>query len=276
MRSEFHVIKVMGIILKTEKQIDTIRRSGQAATATLQRMGEAVKPGVATSELDRIARKMIQDIGGTSSFLGYKPTFHPPFPATICASINDEIVHGIPSPRRKVVEGDILSLDFAMIIDGYHGDTAFTFPVGRVSPEAQRLLDVTRTSVFKGIEEAKPGNRLGDIGHAVQKHAESHGYSVVRELCGHGIGRSLWEEPQVPNYGRPLRGIRLKPGMVIAIEPMVCEGEHGIRVLDDDWTTSTADGRLSAHFEHTVAILSDGPEILTENPDLWGSNGQSG
>ncbi|MXW04474.1 MAG: type I methionyl aminopeptidase [Gemmatimonadetes bacterium] len=266
----------MGIILKTEKQIETIRRSGQAATATLQRMGEAVRPGIATSELDRIARKMIRDFGGTSSFLGYRPTFHPPFPATICASINDEIVHGIPSPRRKVGEGDILSLDFAMIIDGYHGDTAFTFPVGRVSPEAQRLLDVTRASVFKGIEEAKPGNRIGDIGHAVQQYAESYGYSVVRDLCGHGIGRSLWEEPQVPNHGRPQRGIRLKPGMVIAIEPMVCAGAHRIRILDDEWTTSTADGRLSAHFEHTVAILSDGPEILTENTDLWGSNGLPG
>ena len=260
----------MGIILKTEKQIETIRRSGQAATATLQCMGEAVEPGVATSELDTIARKMIQGCGGTSSFLGYKPTFHPPFPATICASINDEIVHGIPSPRKIVEEGDILSLDFAMIIDGYHGDTAFTFPVGRISPEARRLLDVTRTSVYKGIEEAKPGNRIGDIGHAVQKHAESQGYTVVRDLCGHGIGRSLWEEPQVPNYGSPRRGIRLKPGMVIAIEPMVCAGSHQIQVLDDEWTTSTSDGRLSAHFEHTIAILSDGPEILTENPGLWG------
>ncbi len=260
----------MGIILKTAPQIKAIRRSGQAATATLQRMGEAVGPGVTTSELDGIARKMIRDFGGVSSFLGYQPTYHPPFPATICASVNHEIVHGIPGPRRRVVEGDILSLDFALIIDGYHGDTAFTFPVGRISPEAQRLLDVTRTSLLKGIEEAKSGNRLGDIGHAVQLHAESHGYSVVRDLCGHGIGRRLWEEPQVPNYGRPKRGIRLKPGMVIAIEPMVCAGAHQIRVLEDQWTTVTADGRLSAHFEHTVAILSDGPEILTGNPDLWG------
>ena len=266
----------MGVILKTEKQIETIRRSGQAATATLQRMGEAVKPGVATSELDQIARKMIRDYEATAPFLGYRPPFPPPFPATICASINEEIVHGIPSPRRTVEEGDILSLDFAVIIDEYHGDTAFTFPVGSIAPEAQRLLDVTRASVYKGIEEAKPGNRIGDIGHAVQKHAESHGFSVVRELCGHGIGRSLWEEPQVPNYGRPKRGIRLRPGMVIAIEPMVCAGAHRIRVLDDEWTTSTADGKLSAHFEHTVAVLSDGPEILTENPDLWGSNGFGG
>ena len=260
----------MGIILKTEKQIETIRRSGQAATATLQRMGESVKPGVATSELDKIAREMIQHFGGTSSFLGYRPTFHPPFPATICASINDEIVHGIPSPRRTVSEGDILSLDFAMIIDGYHGDTAFTFPVGGISSETQKLLDVTRTSVYKGIEKATAGNRIGDIGHAVQEHAESHGYSVVRDLCGHGIGRSLWEEPQVANYGSPRRGIRLRPGMVIAIEPMVCAGAHRIQVLDDEWTTSTADGSLSAHFEHTVAILSDGPEILTDNHELWG------
>ena len=180
----------MGVILKTEKQIETIRRSGQAATATLQRMGEAVKPGVATSELDQIARKMIRDYEATSSFLGYRPTFHPPFPATICASINEEIVHGIPSPRRTVEEGDILSLDFAVIINEYHGDTAFTFPVGRISPEAQRLLDVTRASVYKGIEEAKPGNRIGDIG---PRGAETRG--IPRFFRGAGIMRTR-DRPQ--------------------------------------------------------------------------------
>jgi len=259
----------MGIILKTKKQIETIRRSGQAATATMQRMGEAIRPGMATAELDAIARKMIALCKGTSSFLGYSPHGHPPFPATICASINDEIVHGIPSRKRRISEGDILSLDFAIILDGYHGDTAYTFPVGQIPPEARKLLDVTRTSVFKGIEEAKPGNRLGDIGNAVQQYAESHEFSVVRELCGHGIGRRLWEEPQVPNYGKAHRGIRLRPGMVIAIEPMICAGSHRIQVLEDAWTTATCDGGLSAHFEHTVAILSDGPEILTENNDLW-------
>jgi len=261
----------MGIILKTESQIDTIRRSSQAATQTLQAMGEAVKPGVTTAELDQIARKMIKKHQGTSSFLGYRPSYHPPFPATICASINEEVVHGIPSKHRALDEGDIIGLDFAIIMDGYHGDTAFTFPVGAISAEAQRLLDVTKASVFKAIEAAKPGNRLGDIGYVVQKYAESQGYSVVRDLCGHGIGRTLWEEPQVPNYGKQGRGTRLKPGMVIAIEPMICIGTHEVMVLEDEWTTVTADGELSAHFEHTVAILSDGPEILTVNPELWGS-----
>ncbi len=260
----------MGIILKTESQIDTIRRSSQAATETLQRMGEAVKPGVTTAELDLIARKMIKKHRGISSFLGYRPTNHPAFPAAICSSINDEVVHGIPSKSRKLHEGDIIGLDFAMVLDGYHGDTAFTFPVGPISSEAQRLLEVTKASVFKAIDVAKPGNRLGDIGHAVQKYAESHGYSVVRDLCGHGIGRSLWEEPQVPNYGEQGRGTRLKPGMVIAVEPMICVGTHEVMVLEDEWTTVTADGGLAAHFEHTIAILSDGPEILTVNPELWG------
>lgn len=260
----------MGIILKTEAQIDAIRRSSQVATETLQRMGEAVKPGVTTAELDQIARKQIKKYNGTSSFLGYRPSYHPPFPATICASINDEVVHGIPNKRRSLDEGDIIGLDFAIIMDGYHGDTAFTFPVGTISPEAQQLLDVTKASVFKAIEAAKPGNRLGDIGYVVQTFAESHGYSVVRDLCGHGIGRSLWEEPQVPNYGKQGRGTRLKPGMVIAIEPMICIGTHEVMVLEDEWTTVTTDGKLSAHFEHTVAILSDGPEILTVNPTLWG------
>ncbi|MDP6052587.1 MAG: type I methionyl aminopeptidase, partial [Candidatus Latescibacteria bacterium] len=239
-------------------------------TETLQRMGEAVKPGVTTAELDLIARKMIKKHQGISSFLGYRPTNHPAFPATICSSINDEVVHGIPSKSRKLHEGDIIGLDFAMVLDGYHGDTAFTFPVGPISSEAQRLLEVTKASVFKAIDAAKPGNRLGDIGHAVQKYAEYHGYSVVRDLCGHGIGRSLWEEPQVPNYGEQGRGTRLKPGMVIAVEPMICVGAHEVMVLEDEWTTVTADGGLAAHFEHTIAILSDGPEILTVNPELWG------
>ena len=233
-------------------------------------MGEAVKPGVTTAELDLIARKMIKKHQGISSFLGYRPTNHPAFPATICSSINDEVVHGIPSKSRKLHEGDIIGLDFAMVLDGYHGDTAFTFPVGSISSEAQRLLEVTKASVFKAIDAAKPGNRLGDIGHAVQKYAEYHGYSVVRDLCGHGIGRSLWEEPQVPNYGEQGRGTRLKPGMVIAVEPMICVGAHEVMVLEDEWTTVTADGGLAAHFEHTIAILSDGPEILTVNPELWG------
>jgi methionyl aminopeptidase len=260
----------MGIILKTEAQIESIRRSSKAATDILQRMGEAVRPGVSTADLDQIARQMIKKYEGVSSFLGYRPSYHPPFPAAICTSVNDEVVHGIPSKRRILKEGDILGLDFAIILDGYHGDTAYTFPVGRISPEAQRLLDVTRASLYVGIEAARPGNRIGDVGYAVQQYVEAHGYTVVRDLCGHGVGRNLWEEPQVPNYGRPGRGERLRPGMVIAIEPMVCMGTHEVMVLEDQWTTVTADGQLSAHYEHTVAILSDGPDILTANPSLWG------
>lgn len=260
----------MGIILKTDSQIETMRRSGKASSILLQEIGEGVKSGVSTAELDQISRKTIKKLGGQSSFLGYQPSHHTPYPATICASINEEIVHGIPRKERILDDGDIIGLDVAIIIDGYHGDNAFTFPVGTISPEAQRLIDVTRTSLYKAIEVAKSGNRIGDLAYAVQSHAEANGYSVVRELCGHGIGTSLWEEPQVPNYGRARKGVRLKPGMVIAIEPMVCEGTHNIELLNDGWTTVTADRRLSAHFEHTVVILSDGPEILTHNPDLWG------
>lgn len=260
----------MSIILKTEAQVELIRKSGQAATDILQRMGEAVKPGISTGDLDEIARQMIKKYSGISSFLGYRPTHHPAYPATICASINEEVVHGIPGKLRILKEGDTIGLDFAIVLGGYHGDTAFTFPVGKISEEAQRLLDVTKESLYRGIAEAKVGARIGDVGHAVQAYVEAHGYSVVRDLCGHGIGRQLWEEPQVPNYGRPGQGQRLNPGMVIAIEPMVCMGGHEVRVLDDKWTTVTADGKWSAHFEHTIAILSDGPEILTENPTLWG------
>ncbi|MBM3262156.1 MAG: type I methionyl aminopeptidase [candidate division Zixibacteria bacterium] len=260
----------MGIILKTAEQIETIKKSGRAATEILQRLGEASKPGVSTGELDELARQWIKKYGGISSFLGYRPTYHPPYPATICASINDEVVHGVPSRRRFLKEGDIIGIDFAIILNGYHGDTAFTFPIGQISSQAQRLLDITRESLYLGIAEAKAGNRIGDVGHAVQHFVETHGYSTVRDLCGHGVGRQLWEEPQVPNYGRPGLGQRLKPGMVIAIEPMVCIGTHEVRVRDDQWTTVTADGKWSAHFEHTVAILSDGPEILTANFELWG------
>jgi len=259
----------MGIILKSDSQIETMRRSGKAAAELLQQIGEGVAPGVSTAQLDQISRRTIKKLKGRSSFLGYQPSYHPPYPATICSSINDEVVHGVPGKRRILKGGDVIGIDVAIKIDDYHGDNAFTFPVGDLSPQARRLLEVTKASLFKGIEQARSGNRIGDVASAVQTYVEAEGFSVVRELCGHGIGRDMWEEPQVPNYGKPGAGVRLKPGMVIAIEPMVCEFEHKVEVLEDGWTTATQDGGLSAHFEHTVAILSDGPEILTENPALW-------
>lgn len=260
----------MAIRLKNPVEIEKIRRSSQAASIILQHLGEAVQAGVATAKLDQLSRRMIREMGGISSFLGYQPHPHPPFPGTICASINEEVVHGIPSKHRTLRDGDIIGIDIAIRLDGYHGDNAFTFPVGAVSSEARRLIDATKTALYRAIDVARPGNRIGDVGYAVQRFVEAQGFSVVRELCGHGIGQRLWEEPQVPNYGEPGRGVRLKPGMVIAVEPMVCAGAHQVAMLDDGWTVITADRSLSAHFEHTIAILSDGPDILTWNEDLWG------
>ncbi len=260
----------MAIRLKTPAEIEKIKKSGQAAAEVLQALGEAVRRGISTLELDEISRGLIAELGGLPSFLGYGPAGHPPYPATICASINEEIVHGIPDRKRTLSEGDILGIDVAVNVDGYHGDNAFTFPVGQISSEAQSLLDATRASLNCAIDAAKPGNRLGDVGFAVQRCAEDKGFSVIRDLFGHGIGQNMWEEPQVFNFGTPGRGTRLRPGMVLAIEPMLSSGTHEVRFLDDGWTSVTADGSLSAHFEHTVAILSDGPEILTANDGLWG------
>ena len=259
----------MAIRIKTEKEIEKMRRSGRAAAEILQRIGEAVRPGVTTLELDDISRKTISELGGVSSFLGHRPTGHPSYPATICASPNEEIVHGIPSKDRVLADGDIIGIDVAVRIDGYHGDNAFTFAVGEISTEAERLLEITRSALDLIIDAARPGNRLGDLGHAVQAYVEENGHTVIRELCGHAIGRSMWEEPQVPNFGRPGTGPRLRPGMVLALEPMISAGQPEVSPLPDGWGTATADGSLAAHFEHTVAILSDGPEILTANPSLW-------
>ncbi len=258
----------MAIMIKSGAEIEAMRRSGEAASILLQRVGEAVAPGVSTYELDQISRRTIKELGGVSSFLGFQPSYYAPYPATVCTSINEEIVHGIPGKDRVLKEGDIVGVDVAIAIDGYHGDNAFTFPVGEISAEAQRLLDATRASLYKAIEAARPGNRLGDMGFAVQSTIEGRGFSVVRELCGHGIGQKMWEEPEIPNYGEAGRGIRLKPGMVLAVEPMVCAGTHEVVFLEDGWTSISADQSLSAHFEHTVAILSDGPEILTFSA-LW-------
>jgi len=234
-----------------------MREAGRVTARALRAVGDAVVPGVTTAELDEVAVEVIRAAGAKPAFLGYHG-----FPATICASRNCEVVHGIPG-KLRLQEGDIISIDMGAIVDGYFGDSARTFPVGRVSQEAARLLDVTARSLEAGIAAARPGGRLYDIGAAVQAVAEGGGFSVVREYVGHGIGRAMHEEPQVPNYGTAGKGPTLLPGMVLAIEPMINAGTAQVRQLKDGWTVVTADGALSAHFEHTVAITEDGPVILT-------------
>ena len=233
---------------------DACRISAEALRAA----GEAVKPGISTLEIDTIVRQYIEKQGATPSFLGYGG-----FPASACISVNNVVIHGIPKPTTVLKDGDIVSIDTGACYRGYHGDNAYTFPCGSISTEAQRLLDATRESLYEGIKQATVGNRIGDIGSAVQEYVEARSYSVVRKYVGHGVGAKLHEDPNVPNYGTKGRGIRLLPGMTIAIEPMVNEGTHHTRVLGDKWTVVTVDGRLSAHFEHTIAITPDGPKILT-------------
>jgi len=248
------------ITIKSPREIETMAAAGRVVAATLELVQRQVRPGVSTEELDRLAEGFIR------SHPGARPSFKGlyDFPATLCTSINAEVVHGIPSPKRVLREGDLLSVDVGVWLEGLHADSAATFPVGKVGPDAERLLRVTQEALAAGVDQARAGNHVGDIGHAVQQVAEAAGYSVVRELVGHGIGASFHEEPQVPNYGKPRRGPRLVPGMTIAIEPMVNVGGPEIRTLDDKWTVVTQDGSLSAHFEHTVAVLADGPpRILT-------------
>jgi methionyl aminopeptidase len=246
------------VFLKSRDEVEKIYHASQIVARTLEVLGKHVKTGVTTKELDRIAETEIRKAGATPAFKGYRG-----FPATLCVSINEEIVHGIPS-QRKLKEGDIVGLDLGAIWHGFYGDAARTFLVGGVSEAAQQLVNVTEQSLKLAIEQCKPGNRIGDIGHVVQSYAEKHGYSVVRDFVGHGIGRNLHEEPQVPNYGNRGQGPRLKPGLVIAIEPMVCAGRADVDVLSDDWTAVTRDGSLSAHFEHSVAITENGPWVLSE------------
>lgn len=245
------------VVLKTSKELAKMKRAGSISAQALQVGGAAVRPGVTTGEIDRAVRSFIQSKGAIPSFLGYGG-----FPGSACVSVNDEIIHGIPG-GRVIQEGDIVSIDVGAIVDGYHGDNAATFAAGRVSDAAQKLMDATRESLLAAIAVAKPGARLGDIGYAVQSYVEALGYGVVREYVGHGIGTEMHEEPEVPNYGRPGHGVRLVPGMVIAIEPMITEGSHALHVLDNDWTVVTNDHKLAAHFEHTVAITESGPVILT-------------
>jgi methionyl aminopeptidase len=250
------------IPIKTRSEIEKMREANRHVAEILLELREMVKPGVTTRELDRHAEKAIAERGVESSFKGYDPHGLPKYPAVLCVSVNDEIVHGIPADR-ELVEGDIVSLDFGVSVDGFHGDSAVTIPAGEVDDETRKLLDVTSESLDLAIETMLPGRRLSDIGHAVQKHAESEGYSVVEVFAGHGIGRKLHEPPWIPNYGAPNRGPRLMEGMVFAIEPMVNVGGPNVRMLDDEWTAVTADGSLSAHFEHTILITENGPDVLT-------------
>ncbi len=246
------------IVLKSPREIALMRAGGQILAEVVERLRDLVKPGISTLEIDREVEEFIRARGAKPAFKGYRG-----FPATICASINEEVVHGIPSPHRRVKEGDIISLDLGCVVDGYHADCALTLAVGEVPPRVQELLRVTRESLERAIAECRPARRLGDVSYAVQSHVERHGFSVVRAFVGHGIGRALHEDPQVPNFGEPGRGPLLKPGMVLAIEPMVTMGSCDVRILDDHWTAVTQDGSLAAHFEHTVAIAEDGPEVLT-------------
>ncbi len=245
------------IILKSPHEIKLMKEAGRIVYEVHQELAKAVAPGITTGELDALAESLIRKAGGIPTFKGYHG-----FPASICASVNDEVVHGIPG-KRVLKEGDIIAIDLGVTYKGYVGDSAYTHPVGKVDPEAQRLLEVTRIGLEKAIEQCYPGKRLGDIGHAVQAYVEAQGFSVVRDFVGHGIGSNMHEDPQVPNFGVPGTGIELKPGMVLAIEPMVNAGTWQVKVLADEWTVVTLDGRYSAHFEHTVAITEDGPVILT-------------
>lgn len=248
--------------IKTPEQIEKMRVAGQVVARSLEAIQQAIVPGqTTTNDLDLLAERIILEAGGIPSFKGYRG-----YPSTICASVNEEVVHGIPGPR-VLQNGDILGIDIGAIVNGWHGDSAITLPVGEISDEARRLLKVGKEALFRGIAEAQVGNRLSDISHAIQDYAESHGYSVVRDLVGHGIGSEMHEDPQVPNFGKPGRGIVLAEGMTIAIEPMVNAGTYEVDTLSDGWTIVTRDGKLSAHFEHTVAITAAGPKILTLRRD---------
>lgn len=246
------------ITLKSPREIDQMRQAGAVVALILDEMAKKVAPGVSTHDLDRWAESRCKELGVKPAFKGYHG-----FPGCVCTSINDEVVHGIPSKKRVLKEGDVIGIDFGVIRDGWFGDSARTVAVGKIKPETQKLLEVTEKSLHLGIEQCREGNRLFDIGHAIQNYVEGFGYGVVREFVGHGIGRALHEEPQVPNFGPRGKGLALKVGMVLAIEPMINAGSPGVKVLSDGWTAVTADQSLSAHFEHTVAILPEGPRILT-------------
>lgn len=247
------------VVLKTDREIEKMKDAGRIASKALKLAGEAVEPGISTLEIDNIIRKYIESEGAKPSVLNYGG-----FPASACISVNNVVIHGIPSKKCIIKSGDIVSVDVSAFFEGFHGDNAATFACGEVSQEAKALIDATRESLYEGIKMAQIGNRIGDIANAVQRYVEARSYSVVRDFVGHGVGAKLHEDPSVPNYGTPGRGVRLLSGMTIAIEPMVNAGTHEVKVLDDEWTTVTADGKLSAHFENTIAITKDGPIILTQ------------
>jgi methionyl aminopeptidase len=253
------------VTLKSRAQIEKMAVAGQLVAAVLDRMTDEVRAGVTTAELDRIAESMIRGAGGVPSFIGV-PGRHGPFRHSLCVSINDEIVHGIPGPRR-LREGDIVSIDAGAIVDGWHGDAARTFVVGDVPDASRELVDATRQAMFAGIAAARPGNHLADISGAIEDVARAHGYGIVRTFVGHGIGTEMHEEPQVTNYRSGTRGRRLEPGLCLAIEPMFTLGSHEVGIRDDGWTIITADGSLAAHWEHTIAVTADGPRILTALPE---------
>jgi methionyl aminopeptidase len=250
------------IVRKSSDEIDAMALAGRVVVDTLALVGEAVEPGITTAELDEIADDYIRSQGGVPTFKGYRG-----YPASICASPNDMVVHGIPG-RARLDEGDILSVDVGVTLDGFVGDSAYTFPVGAVAPDVERLLATCQGALAAGLEQARPGNRVGDISAAVQRVTEEAGFSVVRSLVGHGVGRSMHEEPQIPNFGEPGRGPRLAPGMTLAIEPMITAGGASVFMAEDHWSISTDDGSLAAHFEHTVAVTEDSPRILTKSASL--------
>ena len=248
----------MAIVLKTPAEIERMRKSGALLRQVHQAVGAAVRPGATTMDLERVAEAKIRELGAKAAFKGYQN-----YPACLCTSVNEEVIHGIPSDKKVLREGDVVSVDCGLLLDGYYSDAAVTYPVGELNGSAKKLLDVTKASLEQAIREAQVGATLGDIGAAVQEMCEAEGYGVVRDFVGHGIGRSMHEEPQVPNYGRRGKGQKLKAGMVLAIEPMINAGTAEVQVLKDGWTAVTKDGSWSAHFEHTVAITKDGPLVLT-------------
>ena len=252
---------VGAVTIKRASEIERMRAAGGILAAILEVLRAELRPGVTTGDLDAIAERMIRDAGAVPSFKGYGS--NPPFPGSICASINDEVVHGIPSTARRLADGDVVSIDVGCILDGWHADCARTWTIGPVPPEVSELIDATRRGMEAGIAAARPGNRLGDVGHAIETVAAERGYGIVRPFVGHGIGQSMHEEPQVPNYGRPGTGLQIEAGMCFAIEPMFTLGGDEVFVADDNWTVRTVDGSLAAHFENTIAVTDDGPRLLT-------------
>ncbi len=255
--------KNLGITLLSQRELDKMRRVGKLAANLLDYLESMVKPGISTQELNDRAARWMRDRGAIAATLGYAPPGHPPFTGSICTSINEVVCHGIPSRNQILQDGDIINIDVTPILDGYHGDTSRTFLVGNVSQQARKLVQVTEESMLRGIAEIKPGARVGDIGAAIQKYAEANGFSVVRELTGHGVGRKFHTKPEIPHFGRPGKGLKLRTGMVFTVEPMINQGTRHLKFLKDGWTVITRDRQLSAQFEHTVAVTETGFEILT-------------